>query len=71
MLRRLNGPQRWIVATAVLLAFANALHWWSPQWYDADVGSLVLGILFMLLFLTIASVLFDVFWPMNGHSKRR
>jgi hypothetical protein len=69
MLRRLNGPQRWVLVTFTLLAAANALHWWSPSWYDVEVGSLVLGVLSMLMFLTLASVLFDVFWPMNGHSS--
>lgn len=70
MLRRLNGPQRWVLVTFTLLAIANALHWWSPPWYDAEVGSLVLGVLSMLMFLTLASVVFDVFWPMDGRSRR-
>lgn len=70
MLRRLSGPQRWVLVTFTLLAVANALHWWNPPWYDVQVGSLVLGLLSMLMFLTLASVVFDVFWPMN-HSRRR
>jgi hypothetical protein len=70
MLRRLSGPQRWVTATVALLAVANVLHWWGPPWYDADVSSLVLGVLSMSLFLTLATVLFDVFWPMNGHARR-
>ena len=69
MLRR--GPQRWVVATVAMLAVAAVLQWLAPPWYDADVGSFVLGLLSMLAFLTLSTVLFDVFWPMNGHAHRR
>jgi len=68
MLRR--GPRRWVAATVAILAVAAVLQWLAPPWYDVDVGSFVLGLVSMLAFLTLATVLFDVFWPMNGSSHR-
>ncbi|MFZ0492806.1 MAG: hypothetical protein WAM81_06360 [Acidimicrobiia bacterium] len=71
MRRRLTRPQLMVVLTICLLAAASVLQWLSPPWYDANVGSLVLGVLTMLLFLTLTAVLFDVFWPMDEHARRR
>jgi predicted permease len=42
-----------------LLVLTSLLDWWAPSWYNDDVGHLLLGVLFMLLFFSLASALFE------------